>query len=107
MRKLILLLLVGVGMMVASRASAQTQVPINTLLQNTNNTIAVVGFCNATNKPKDLEGWVGQASADKLIASLSGTGRQAITVIVPPLWFYKISVVVPSGGSCQATIWTL
>jgi len=103
---LVLLLITGAGLSVVTRASAQTQVPINAVLQNTNNTIVVIAFCNATSNPKDLEGWVGQSSANNLIATLSGPDRQAITVVVPPLWFYRIAVAVPSGGSCQATIWS-
>ena len=107
MRKIVLFLVAGVGLLVAASASAQTQVPINAVLQNTSQTIAVIGFCDATSDPKNLEGWVVQTSPLNLIDSLSGNGRQAITIIVPPLWFYKIVVAVPSGGKCVATIWSL
>jgi hypothetical protein len=107
MRRLILLLIAGAGLSAVTSASAQTLVPINTDLQNTHNTIVVIGFCNATSNPKDLEGYVGQNSAANLVASLSGIGRQAITIVVPPLWFYKINVAVPAGGVCRATIWAL
>jgi len=95
------------GLLFAVNASAQTNVPLNTVLQNTNNTTVVIAFCNATNDPKALEGWVGLTPTVTMIASLSGNGRQAITFVVPPLWYYKVAVVVPSGGSCQATIWTI
>jgi hypothetical protein len=67
----------------------------------------VVAFCNATTAAKDLEGWVGQRRNLSLIASLSGTGRETITIPVPPGWFYKINVVVPQGGSCTATFWPI
>lgn len=95
------------GVVFSVTASAQTAVPINTILQNTNNTTVVIAFCNATSAPKDLEGWVGQTPSLSMVASLSGNGRQAITFVVPPLWHYRVAVVVPSGGSCQATIWTI
>lgn len=107
MKKLLLLLVACFGLSTVNGASAQTVVPINTDLQNTNNTVVVIGSCNATSAPKDLEGWIGQTSAATLIASLSGTGRQAITIVVPPQWRYKIKVAVPSGGVCTATIWAL
>lgn len=103
----VLALIACMGLLGAASIWAQ-QVPvaINTTnpLQNTSSkSIIVNATCNATNNPKDLEGWVGQGpSSLKLVASLSGTDRQAITIVVPPLWFYKISVVVPSGGSCSA-----
>jgi len=104
---LVLLLIAGAGLSIVTSASAQTRIPINTVLQNTNNTMAVIAFCNATSKPKDLEGWVGQGSASSLVASLSGSDRHAITVVVPPLWFFRIAVVLPPGGSCTATIWSV
>lgn len=103
----VLLLIVGVELWIATSASAQKNVPINVVLQNTNRTMAVIAFCNATNTEKALEGWVGKSSANKLIASLSGSERQAITVIVPPLWFFKINVDIPAGGTCRATIWSM
>jgi hypothetical protein len=91
----------------AAPLHAQTQVPINTDLQNTSVPIAVVAFCNATSAPKDLEARIGQSSPGRLIASLSGTQRQAVTFLVPSWWHYRIAVAVPPGGSCQATIWSV
>jgi hypothetical protein len=106
-RKLLLLLVACVGLSTVNGASAQTVVPINVDLQNTNNTVVVIGFCNATSASKDLEGWVGQTSAATLVASHSGISRQTITIIVPPLWRYKIKVALPPNGVCTATIWAL
>jgi len=102
--KISLLLTFSALMWLSATAFAQqAPVAINTPLQNTSSTaIIVTATCNATTTPKDLEGWVGQASPSRLIASLSGTDRQAITIVVPPSWFYRITVVVPPGGTCSA-----
>jgi len=106
-RPLVVSLVLLAVLLLTVSASAQTAVPINTVLQNTNNTTVVVAFCNATSAPKDLEGWVGQTTTLSMVASLSGNGRQAVTFVVPPLWYYRVAVVVPSGGGCQVTIWTI
>jgi hypothetical protein len=109
MRKLMLLLMASAGSLgIASALAQQSLVTINAQHQNTSpKAIIVTGFCNATAAPKDLEGWVGQTSASTLYASLSGTAREAITIVVPPSWYYKIAVVVPAGGVCSASSTTL
>ncbi|HEU0099195.1 MAG TPA: hypothetical protein VFQ67_10515 [Allosphingosinicella sp.] len=77
-------------------------------------TIIVIAYCNATSAPKDLEGWVGKnnpATVQDAVASLSGSGRQTITFVVPWRWHYYINVAqqpgggIPPGGSCKATAW--
>lgn len=107
MKRTTLPMVVAAGLLAGTSAWAQGDVVLtNAQHQNTTNrSIFVIGFCNATLAPKDLEGWVGQASANRLIASLSGTGREAITIVVPPMWYYNIKVVVPTGGNCTATSW--
>lgn len=77
--------------------------------------IIVVASCNATVAPKDIEAWVGQnnpTTVQNMIASLSGTGRQTITFVVPWGWYYYINVSqqpniggIPPGGVCRATAW--
>lgn len=99
----------------AGRASAQTKVSINQVHQNTSNrTIIVIGECNATKENKDLEGHVGEKNTEPktelpYVASLSGGDRQAITIVVPPKWYYKIAVKpkVPQNGSCSASTWEI
>lgn len=104
MKKLMLLLVAGTTLSGITNALAQqAPVAINVSLVNNNSkAIFVNGFCNSTSASKDLEGWVGQTAASTLYASLSGTARQAITVVVPPSWHYKIAVTVPTGGVCNA-----
>lgn len=77
--------------------------------------IIVIASCNATVAPKDIEAWVGQNSpttVQDMVASLSGTGRQTITFVVPWGWYYYINVSqqpniggIPPGGVCRATAW--
>jgi hypothetical protein len=85
--------------------------------------LIVIGECNATNDPKDLEGRVGDNTPPTnqelpYISSLSGTGRIAITIVVPPKWYYEIAVKskgtsgkferrVPDKGSCSASSWEI
>ena len=77
------------------------------LRNNSASPIAVIGFCNATLAPKDLEGYVGHTAGGlSLIASESGTARESITIIVPAHWYYKVKVdSMPVGGSCKVTGW--
>jgi hypothetical protein len=81
----------------------------NVELQNKSNTgIIVIAFCNATRDAADLDGYIGEKSASKLLASQSGTGRKTITILVPAHWFYKIRVdPILGGGSCEVTSWPL
>jgi hypothetical protein len=77
--------------------------------------IIVIASCNATIAPKDIEAWVGQnnpTTVQNMVASLSGTGRQTITFVVPWGWYYYINVSqqpniggIPPGGVCRATAW--
>jgi hypothetical protein len=102
-------------------------VAINQPLTNNNlaenpqkKSLIIIASCNATLEPKDLEGWVGQNSPAPLqymVASLSGTGRQTITFVVPWEWYYRVVVSwqsksgtpapggIPPGGICNATAW--
>jgi hypothetical protein len=123
MRKLTLLLMVGLGLCMDTAAVAQQTgygVGINTPLSNTSavdnpkqNPLIVIAYCNATLTVKDIEGWVGQNNPTTLqdsVASLSGTGRLTITFVVPWRWYYYIKVAdanggIPPGGSCKATAW--
>lgn len=124
MRKLMLLLIAGVGLWTVTDALAQQTgygVGINTPLSNTSavdnpkqNPLIVIAFCNATTAPKDIEGWVGQNSPttlQDLVASVTGTGRLTITFVVPWRWYYQINVTsqpgpgIPPGGVCKATAW--
>jgi hypothetical protein len=99
----------------AAKINAFYSVAINTpqgnVLQGVNpnfDPIIVVARCNATNNPKDLEGWVSQstqATVADMVGSQSGTGRQTITFLVPWGWNYRVNVAVPPGGSCTATAW--
>lgn len=104
MRFLRLVTLCCLLLLTVTAVAQQSPVAINTTVQNTSPaSIIVTATCNATSAPKDLEGWVGQgATTTKLVASLSGTARQTITIVVPPAWFYRIAVAVPPGGSCSA-----
>lgn len=120
----------GRGDKVGARAkvmSAQTGYPvgINTPLKNNDLAVnpnqlplIVIVLCNATATPKDLEGWVGRnapATVQDMVASLSGTGRETITFVVPWDYWYHIRVAeqlpggvqggIPPGGSCKATAW--
>lgn len=81
---------------------------------NYDDVLMVIGSCNATNQAKTIEGWVRKPgnSQGVLVASLSGmTGRQSITIVVPPNWAFKVvvnkqgGVGVPAGGACGATAW--
>ena len=102
----IALLIPFIGLVVSTGAFGQAAVPLNFPTQNTTaKTKIVIASCNATAGAKDLEGWVGQTSASTIVASLSGVDRQSITIVVPPTWFFKISVVIPPSGTCSATSW--
>jgi hypothetical protein len=86
------------------------QLALNALLENKSNVpIAVIGFCNGTGTPADLEGFVGEKKDGiDLVASLSGTGRKSVTIIVPAHWFYKVRLdPSPAGVSCKVTGWPL
>lgn len=90
-------------------------VNINSPLQNNDvysnpqqKPLIVIASCNATAATKDLEGWVrlsSPATAADTVASLSGSGRQSITFVVPWNWHYQVKVVIPAGGACNATAW--
>lgn len=87
----------------------------NPLLNPSQKSIIVIASCNATVAPKDIEAWVGQnnpTTVQNMVASLSGTGRQTITFVVPWGWYYYINVSqqpniggIPAGGVCRATAW--
>lgn len=101
--------------LLGGRVSAQTKTDIDKVHQNTSNrTIIVIAQCNATKDDKDLEGHVGEKNTEPkeelpMVASLSGKDREAITIVVPPKWYYKIAVKprVPAQGSCSATAWEI
>ena len=107
-RSIALFALITVALMpIPANAAVPGPVPINTVQKNaTGHTAIVVAFCNATVGAKDLEGWVGERKLS-MIASVSGNGRETITIPVPSGWLYQIKVVVPQGGSCTATFWPI
>ena len=91
-----------------------TPLALDALIKNTDaKPIAVIGFCNATATPADLEGWVGKKKPSEnyqleLVASESGTGRKSITLIIPPGWFYKVLLTGgPANSACKVTGWPL
>lgn len=87
----------------------------NPALNPSQKPIIVIASCNSTLAPKDIEAWVGQnnpTTVQNMVASLSGTGRQTITFVVPWGWYYYINVSqqpniggIPPGGICRATAW--
>ena len=98
-------------------ATTQSGYPVNINSSGQNNEnvsnpsqkpLIIIARCNATVANKDLEGWVRLSSPPTLsdmVASLSGTGRQTITFVVPWNWYYRVNVVIPTGGDCSATAW--
>lgn len=101
----------------------QTGYPVGINIPLTNNNtienpkkkpLIIIARCNATVAAKDIEGWVGKnnaATVQDMVASLSGSGRQSITFVVPWKWYYQITVSaqpnggIPPGGVCKATAW--
>ncbi len=102
------LCLLACGATALAQVAPGAPLPLGAVLRNNSSApMAVIGFCNATSAPKDLEGYVGHTSGGlSLIASESGTARESITIIVPAHWYYEVRVnSMPAGVSCLVTGW--